>query len=146
MNKSISSFVLGLIFSIIGGITSYIFWLILALISAFATGILQIVVTICPLVNMATFVLSFLGCFFCLGKAKAGGIIMLIASILSLTSIFAVFIVIGTFKVVMLLFLLPTLIIFHVAIAAIKKKKIQNNDNQFSFIKPEIMSKKLPRF
>lgn len=123
MNRSISSLVLGLIFSIIGGISGYILWTVFILISIGNEGILQLIFSIGPLINLATFGLSFIGSFFCIGKAKAGGIIMFIASLISLICLLTILMAIKTFPIIYVLFFIPTLVIFHAAIAAMKKKK-----------------------
>ena len=123
MRKSISSFVLGLVFSLIGGISAYLFWFIFLLIGAFTQGTVQTILTTVPIINFITFVISFIGCFFCLWKARIGGIIMLVSSTISAICMIVVFVAVKNIEYVYFLFLIPTLVLFINSIFAICKKK-----------------------
>lgn len=110
MNKCISGFVLGLIFSLLGALASYILWIVCVLVAAFSKGALDILVYL-PLINIATYVLSLVGCCFCFGKPKVAGIIMLIAGALSSIILVTIFVMLKAFDVMYILFVIPTLII-----------------------------------
>ena len=127
MKKSISSFALGLIFSIIGAIAGYFFWFVFTLVGAFSQGVANTIFTILPLINFITFIVSFIGSFFCLWKAKIGGIIMLISSTISAICLITVLAFSKSIQVIHALFIIPTLVILITSILAIiKKPKTQN--------------------
>lgn len=126
MNKSVPAFVIGLIFSIIGAICAYAFWAVFVLLSITQKGAVQALCNILPLINMATFVLSFIGCCFCFSKAKIGGILMLVASIISIICFVLLFILLKAFDVMASLFLIPTIFILIAGLMAITKSKKAN--------------------
>ena len=138
MIKSISSFVLGLVFSIIGAIAGYVLWLIGIFVGAFSTGMIQTIFLILPIINLVTFIISFTGCFFCLWKARIGGIIMFIASTISLICLITIFITFKDFSFVYFLFLSPTIVLFVNSINAISKKQ----KTQHIETKPQEISQK----
>ena len=138
MTKSISSFVLGLVFSIIGAIAGYVLWLIGTFVGAFSTGMIQTIFLILPIINLVTFIISFTGCFFCLWKARIGGIIMFIASTISLICLITIFITFKDFSFVYFLFLSPTIVLFVNSINAISKK----HKTQHIETKPQEISQK----
>ena len=138
MTKSISSFVLGLVFSIIGAIAGYVLWLIGIFVGAFSTGMIQTIFLILPIINLVTFIISFTGCFFCLWKARIGGIIMFIASTISLICLITIFITFKDFSFVYFLFLSPTIVLFVNSINAISKKQ----KTQHIETKPQEISQK----
>ncbi len=123
MNKSIPAFVIGLIFSIIGAICAYLFWMVFVLIGAFTGGNLGAALTVLPMVNLASFAISFVGCFFCFRKAKVGGIIMLSASILSLACFLVISILLKSFNIIQILFWLPTVLVMVAGMLGIKASR-----------------------
>ena len=123
MNKSIPSFIFGLIFSIIGAISAYLFFAVFILVGTLTMAI-QSVVTILPMVNLACFGISFIGSIFCLIKKKVGGIILLIASIISLTCDIVVIITLKIYAFNVFLFIVPTIIILIIGLTTFKTKKV----------------------
>ena len=123
MNKSIPSFVIGLIFSLIGGICACLFWIVFVLIGAIADGAVKIIITIFPFINVGMFVLSLVGSLLCLKRAKIGGIILLISSIISLICFAAISISLKTFNIVEILFWIPTVFIMVAGMLALKDSK-----------------------
>ena len=69
MNKSIPAFILGLIFSIIGAISAYLFYGVFIIVGVF-TNTIQTTVTLLPLLNIISFGIAFIGSIFCLKKRK----------------------------------------------------------------------------
>ena len=121
MNKNISAFIIGLIFSIIGAIASYAFstvWIFLSL----ATVNLSMF-TMLPLINIAFYALALIGSILCLFKAKIGGRIMVIAAVLSLILFAELCIILKSIHFVLILFWLPSLFILISGNSAIKKYK-----------------------
>ena len=123
MKKSISGFALGLVATIIGGFCAYYYWAIFAIVGAFSDGILKTILTILPLINMGSFVLSLIGSIICLFRAKVGGIILLVASTISLICFTTIFITIKSFSLIVLLMVLPSFWVFLAGIIACKKIK-----------------------
>lgn len=121
MKKSISGFVLGLIFSIIGAISSYLFYGVFILLGVLTQAI-QTLVTILPLINLISFGISFIGSIFCLINKKVGGIILLIASVISLICYIVIIIAIKLYHISALIFMIPTIIIFIVSLTTFKQK------------------------
>lgn len=123
MNKSIPAFIFGLIFSIIGAVSAYLFFAVFILVGTLTLAI-QSVVIILPMVNLACFGISFIGSILCLIKKKVGGIILLIASI---TSLICYIVIITTLKIYafnVFLFMIPTIIILIVGLTTFKAKKV----------------------
>ena len=123
MRKSIPTFILGLVFSIIGAIAGYVLWLIGVFVGAFSTGAIQTIFLTLPTINLITFVISFIGCFFCLWKARIGGIIMFVASTISIICMTVIFVIINEVTGTYYLFFIPTLAILTNSIIAICIKK-----------------------
>lgn len=122
MKKSVPSFVLGLIFSIIGALAAYLFYAIFILVGAF-TGHIASIITILPLLNLFSFGISFIGAIVCLINKKVGGIILIVASVISLICYIVIMISLKLFDFVVYLFAIPSLIILFAGILALKKKK-----------------------
>ena len=120
MNKSVPAFVLGLIFTIIGAIASYIFYAIFILVGTF-TGHIHSIVTLLPLVNLFSFAISFVGSIFCLIKRKVGGIILILSSIISLICFVVIITTLKLYDFDVFLFVVPTIIILIAGIIALKK-------------------------
>ena len=130
MNKSVPAFVVGLIFSIIGAIVGYVFWAVFVLLSITQKGATQTLCNILPMINMATFALSFIGCIFCLIKPKVGGIIMLAASIISILCFVALFILLKSFNFLTFLFMIPSFIILIAGVIALNKRTKSQTINE----------------
>ena len=122
MKKSVLAFVLGLIFSIIGAISTLVFNVAFIFVAAFTTGTLQSIATIVPYINLIALAISLVGSFICLSKAKIGGIIMMISAILSIVCFIMICIAFKTINPVIIFFWMPTFILFLTSIVAIKKK------------------------
>jgi len=131
MKKSVPAFVLGLIFSIIGALSAYLYYAIFILVGAFS-GHLFTAVTVLPILNLISFGISFLGSIICLIKRQVGGSILIIASIISLICYIVTIVCLKIYKPSIFIFLIPTIIIFLCGIIALKKSKKQSvtNDNQ----------------
>ena len=123
MNKSIAGFVLGLVFSLLGAIASYILWVVTVLVAAFSFGNAPGILAYLPLINISTYVISLVGCCFCFAKPKVGGIIMLVAGLLSTICLTTVFILLKAFDVMFILFVIPTFMILLAAILSLIKAK-----------------------
>ena len=121
MKKSLPSFILGLILSIIGAIAAYVFYAIFILIGAF-TGHFYAVISLLPMVNILSFGISFVGSIICLTNRKVGGTIMIFASIISLICYAVIIISLKIYQFNVLLFAIPTLLILITGIIAIKKR------------------------
>ncbi len=123
MRKSVPSFILGLVLSLVGMGSALAFSYVFLLIGAIAGGSVGTVVEIATLVNIATFVISFVGSFFCFKKAHVGGILMIIASLLSFGCLAAIFVALKTFTAVVLWFWIPSLVILLTGAMALTTKK-----------------------
>lgn len=123
MNKCISGFVLGLIFSILGAISSYVLWIVTVLVAAFSLGNAPGILAYLPLINIITYVVSLVGCCFCFAKPKVAGIIMLIAGILSSICLTIVFVLLKAFDAMFILFVIPTLIILLASMLSFLKAR-----------------------
>ena len=124
MDKSMPAFLIGLISSIIGAICAYLFWIIFVLISTLTTDTVRVLLNIFPFINLATFAISFIGCLFCLRRARIGGLIMIISSALSLICFTVICIALKTVSLTFVLFWLPTIFIFVAGMIGYKKKKV----------------------
>lgn len=122
MKKSTLAFVLGLVFSIIGAISTLIFNLVFIFVGIFASGALQAIATITPYINLLALAISLIGSFVCLSKARVGGIIMMVSVIISITCLALICIAFKTINAPIIFFWFPTFILFLTAIVAIKKK------------------------
>ena len=122
-NRSIPAFVIGLISSIVGAITAYVFWLVFVLIGAVSGGTIKIILNIFPFINLATFAISFIGCFFCLKRSRIGGLIMILSSALSLICFTVICVALKTVNLIFVLFWLPTIFILVAGMIGYKKKK-----------------------
>lgn len=123
MNKSIPAFIFGLIFSIIGAISAYLFYGVFIIIGIF-TNTIQTVVTILPILNLITFGISFIGSILCLIRRKVGAIILVIASTISLICYIVIIVTTKFYQISAILFTVPTLIIFITGLATLKTKKV----------------------
>ena len=123
MNKCVSGFILGLVFSILGAIASYILWIVTVLVAAFSLGKAASILAYLPLINIGTYVISLVGCCFCFAKPKVAGIIMLIAGILSTICLTTVFVLLKAFDVMFILFVIPTLIILLASMLSFLKAR-----------------------
>ncbi len=128
MKKSVPAFAIGLSFSIIGAIVGYAFWAVFVLLSITQTGTAQTLCNILPLINMATFALSFVGAILCLTKPKVGGVLMLSASIISIICFISLFILLKIFNVITMLFIIPTIFIIIASIISLRKDR-KNESN-----------------
>ncbi len=126
MNKSVLAFILGLIMSIIGAIASYLFFAVYIIVGTFS-GQIGSIFTLLPLINLASFGISCIGSILCLIKKKVGGIILIFASIISLVCYITLMISIKLYDFKIVLFMIPTIIIFLAGIIAIKKRSSQKN-------------------
>jgi len=122
MNKSIPAFVLGLFLSIIGAIAAYLFFAVFILVGTI-TNAFQSAVIILPLVNLACFGIAFIGSIFCLIKKKVGGIILLIAGIISLICYIVLILTLKIYQFNIFLFMLPTILIILISLTTFKTKK-----------------------
>jgi len=125
MNKSIPAFALGLIFSLIGVALAYVYWVVFVIIAAFSSEAIKTICTIIPLINICVFTISFIGSFFCLGKLKIGGIILIISSLTSIICYATTSIALKTLNFPMVLCWLPAVVILCAGTLAIKKDKKQ---------------------
>lgn len=123
MNKCVSGFILGLVFSILGAIASYILWIVTVLVAAFSLGKAASILAYLPLINIGTYVISLVGCCFCFAKPKVAGIIMLVAGILSTICLTTVFVLLKAFDVMFILFVIPTLIILLASMLSFLKAR-----------------------
>ncbi|MBO5954705.1 MAG: hypothetical protein J6Q13_01905 [Clostridia bacterium] len=123
MNKSIPAFILGLILSIIGAISAYLFYGVFIIIGVF-TNTIQTLVTLLPLINIISFGIAFIGSIFCLIKKKIGGIILLIASTISLLCYIVVIITLKLYQFNVLIFIVPTILILIIGLTTFKTKKV----------------------
>ena len=126
MKKSIPAFVLGLIFSIIGAISAYLFYAVFILVGAL-TQAMQTAIIVLPILNLICFAISFVGSILCLFHKKVGGIILLLASIISLTCYIVIIIKLKLSSLRFLFFTIPTIIILIVSLTTFKTKKSPNN-------------------
>ena len=123
MNKAIPSFVIGLIFSILGAISATFFMVVTIFVEAFSIGALNDSLIIVTLINILTFAISFIASFFCFKLAKVGGIMMLISSIISLICFAIICITLKTISFLVMIFWIPTVLIFVAGILACKLSK-----------------------
>ena len=122
MKKAIPSFILSLIFSIIGAIAAYVFYAVFILVGAF-TGQLYTAVTLLPIINIFSFGIAFIGSIFCLINRKIGGIILILASIISLACYIVIITSLKLYQFNVFLFMAPTIFILFAGIIAFKKRK-----------------------
>lgn len=122
MNKCISGFVLGLIFSLLGALASYVLWIVCVLVVAFSQSHLAILAYL-PLINIATYVISLVGCCFCFAKPKVAGIIMLVGGGLSAIILTTIFVMLKVFNAIFILFVIPTLIILLASMLSFLKAR-----------------------
>ena len=123
MNKSIPAFIFGLIISIIGAISAYLFYGVFIIVGVL-TDTFQTVVTVLPVLNIISFGIAFIGSIFCLIKKKIGGIILLIASITSLLCYIIIIVTLKLYQFNVLIFIVPTIIILIIALTTFKTKKV----------------------
>ncbi|MBQ9795783.1 MAG: hypothetical protein IJW36_02320 [Clostridia bacterium] len=120
--KSVSSCVLGIIFSIIGAIGAYVFDVVLIfLVLAIKPNPFIMLI---PYVNIGAYVISFIGSIICLFNRKVSGIIMIISSIINFVLLIVLCIWLKLFHFLFIVFWLPALITLIIAIRDIKKSKI----------------------
>ena len=121
VNKSLSSFYVGIIFSIIGFISSYFLGAVILLLTIAIQP--NSFISLIPYINLITYVLSFIGAIFSLFKAKISGIIMLTSSIFSLILFAILCFGLKMINFIFILFWLPTLFILIASIIAFKNSK-----------------------
>ena len=130
MRKVIPSFVMCLIFSIIGAICAYLFSVVFVIAGAFVGGIFKTLSTTIPFINMATFGLSFIATFFCFKQPKFAGILMIISSILSLICFVIMCVALKSIDIITICFWLPTLFILIAGILSLKASRKRNQPIQ----------------
>ena len=123
MNKSITAFILGLVFSIIGLITAFVFWLVFTIIGAFTTGMMQTMCTVMPLINIFSFIPCIVGCCFCFAKRKVGGIIMLVGALIGILSLTILFFATKLVEIRLFLFTIPSLLMLIPSFIAMRRRK-----------------------
>lgn len=123
MKKSIPSFVNTLIFSILGAILAYLFWIVFIIVGSFANNTLKTLCTIIPFVNMVLFGIMFIASFLYLIKPKFASIIALISSLFSIVCLIILCVSLKTFSLTFILFWLPAIIIFINSLVILTRKK-----------------------
>ena len=123
MKKSIPSFVNTLIFSILGAILAYLFWIVFIIVGSFANNTLKTLCTIIPFVNMVLFGIMFIASFLYLIKPKFASIIALISSLFSIVCLIILCVSLKTFSLTFILFWLPAIIIFINSLIILTRKK-----------------------
>ncbi len=136
--KSVSGCVLGILGGVVLGFTAYgalaLTAIILALLAVAEGSFQGNFIGICSIISLVGAVVSVIGGFVCLGHAKAGGIILLIASALCLIMPISLIVFSFTLEVSVELYLLIGIWILLIlmpligGIKAIKKKTAQNNN------------------
>ena len=119
--KSISSCILGIIFSIIGALCAYAFDVVLIfLIIAIKQNPF---VLLLPYVNIGAYIISFIGAFISLFNIKVSGIIMVLSAIINIVCLVILWVLLKQIHILFILFWLPALILLIIGIKAIKKSK-----------------------
>ncbi len=126
MKKSIPSFVNTLIFSILGAILAYLFWIVFIIVGSFANNTLKTLCTIIPFVNMVLFGIMFIASFLYLIKPKFASIIALISSLFSIVCLIILCVSLKTFSLTFILFWLPAIIIFINSLVILTRKNKSN--------------------
>ena len=122
MKKVNSSFVVSLIFSLIGLGCSYLFMVVFVLVGAFTNGVIKTIITIIPYINMAMYIISLIGSCICLSKRKLGGNILILASTISLICLITLCISIKAINLLLIMFWLPAIINLFTGIKALKSQ------------------------
>ena len=118
--KSISSCVLGIIFSIIGAFASYIFdVVVIFLVLAIKQNYFIMLI---PYINIGAYIISFIGAIVSLFNAKASGIIMIISAMINLLLLIVLCFSLKIFHFLFIVFWFPSVIILIVGVSALKKK------------------------
>ena len=125
MNKSIPAFIVGIIFSILGAISSYIFFTFVIFVVAFS-DLPSPPISILPLINILPFAISFIGSIVCMFRKKVGGILLIVSAIISFLCYLAIIFSIKLYDINVILFMIPTIFILIAGLIAVKpKKKVQ---------------------
>ena len=119
--KSISSCILGIIFSIIGALCAYAFNVVFIFLTiALKQNPYVFLITY---VNIGAYVISFIGAIISSFNAKVSGIIMCISSIINLIFLAVICIWLKEMHLLIILFWLPAIFILITGLNAIKKAK-----------------------
>lgn len=121
--KSISSCIIGIIFSIIGAICAYAFdvVLIFLVLAIKQNGFILLI----PYLHIGAYIISFIGAIISLFNAKISGIIMIISSIINILLLVTLCIWLKQIHFLFVLFWLPAIIILIIGIKALKKSSKQ---------------------